>query len=143
TPPVKAEAPSLEPEPPDEEFGATFAAQLVEESLEEKPMEFSSFEEVGAEEPPPEIPPEIPLEEPIQEFSGGDGEPLEDFSANEPEPQNESFEAAPLEPDQPLEVPNPPQSQNGEMDISSMATAMDQEGVSEGLLYDLEISGID
>lgn len=146
---------SLEPEAPDEEFGATFAAQLVEESLEqeeaahfeetdelkESPVEFSSFEEMAGEEPP-SPPPEEAMQsaEAMQNFDGG-GEALEDFSMDEL--QNESFEASPRGADAPLEVPPQVRPADSGMDISNMATAMDQEGVTEGLRYDLEITGID
>lgn len=148
-PAPRSDGPSLQPEEPDEEFGATFAAQLVDESLGyEEPPEVPLEDQIDHPEEPVADEPvaEEPIaEEPIDFGSQGDelseSEPLEDFSSNEP--QNESFESALAGPDQPLEVPAQVQSGDGSMDISNMATAMDQEGVSEGLRYDLEITGID
>jgi len=64
--------------------------------------------------------------------------PVEEESAFE-EPE---FGGDPME-DAPLEVADPVAGNLAQVDISDLATTMDEQGASEALTYDLMISGID
>jgi hypothetical protein len=72
-------------------------------------------------------------------------EPLEDFESFESFDSVESPESSPLqEEDAELQIPaSVTDGAHTEMDMTSLATAMDERGVVEGLRYDLTISGID
>ncbi|HAG91522.1 MAG TPA: hypothetical protein DCL41_06605 [Bdellovibrionales bacterium] len=116
-------------------------SELESESHENQDMAFSESENYGEETFDENFQQEDMSENPdpsseLEEFSAAP--PVEEESAFE-EPE---FGGDPME-DAPLEVADPVAGNLAQVDISDLATTMDEQGASEALTYDLMISGID
>jgi hypothetical protein len=129
-----------------EEVEGTFVDQLLEEPSMEEPMEPPSEEIL--EEAPEEISEQMPEEIP-EPFQAQEEESYEEVQEEVPEAPEEFSQEAQQEelppeiPEGPLQVSDPVPDRVSAADISQLANAMDEQGVVEGLRYDLRISGID